>query len=156
MNYLKELENLKLAHIKWAAFKEDKNAQKIFMEKYNMGRFKLLSIINNNINNIRKKEYILSQMENLRRQEQSFLSKHSGRLLKDKDEYNFGGSFRYYDYGFGWIKFKSKEMLVGLNNKIYLFKEPKDMDFIFTLFKKRKELNYDLTTVGTIYDLEEF
>ena len=101
-------------------------------------------VVKENLSKAENNLSILSNLEKLRRNEQAFLSKHRGQIVASCETMNTTRRVRVYNYGFGVIYYAKDRMCVEMNKKHYLFTEEKDFDFIFTLFKKRKETKEDI------------
>ena len=150
MDYKKEIEETRKMREKWEDILHNKTSTEDYMEEKNLNYFQVILIAKKNIKNATKRGYVLIELEKLRRSEQSFLSKHTGKIVP---ECNREENYKIYNYGFGSIAYRYNKICVKMNNKIYEFKDKKDIEFVFTLFKKRKELFAEFYEINIVEDL---
>ena len=140
MNINNEIEK----HVKmikdYEALLKNKKQLKEYATKRGEGTFKIMSDIKEKLKTLNHNLGKLRDAEQIRRAEQSFLSRHKGEIVKTCKTMNTRRTVKVYRYSFGTVYYDRKVVCVDLNNKSYIFDDKEDINFIFTLFKHKKEL----------------
>ena len=146
MNYISEIKRLSVLRDSYKELLEDKGKLKVYIKNNYDSYFAGIRDLREKLSTLNSNIFELENGEKLRREEQSFLSKQKGEIVKSCRFIHFRKTVREYRYSFGSLYYDRKMMCVELNGKSYVFENKDDMDFIFTLFKHKKSL------IGKIYN----
>ena len=146
MNYLSEIKRLSGIRDSYRDLLNDKGKLKSYIKANYTSYFAGIRDLRQKFEILNSNIFDLENSEKLRREEQAFLSRHTGRIVKSCRLVPMRGGGKVYNYSFGTLHYDRKKICVELNGKSYVFEDKSDIDFIFTLFKRKKEL------IGKVYD----